>query len=166
MAFNYANSPWWNSPKAAPGNYGNLGSILGALNTGGTAGTAAATTASGFPWSVLIAVLGSLLPSLGIFGGESEEEKSQREFEQQKELIKMLLAWQNPTYKSPYIPGVDKTMVQALMNQMKRSANWGYPAGMQMDTSFIDEFLKAIPTIPQNTGGVTNPLPGVLRQKY
>ena len=121
---------------------------LGGLSTAG----GGAAEKSGSIWTIALPIIFSLLSSSGIFGGESEEEKSRRQFEQQKELIKMLLAWQNPTYRSPYIPGLDKTMIQALLNQTKRTTNWGYPAGMQMDTSFIEELLKAIPTIPQNTG--------------
>ncbi|MEW6455105.1 MAG: hypothetical protein AB1410_00120 [Acidobacteriota bacterium] len=70
----------------------------------------------------------------GLFG--SIEAKKQRKWEeaQRRKYI----------YRSPFIEKLDPIMMQALLQQYKRMGNWGYPEGMTMDFSFLDNLLKEL----------------------
>ena len=54
-----------------------------------------------------------------------------------------------PPYQSQFPKQLDPVVARALLAQLKRTSNWGWPAGMGMDTGFIEEALKNI-----GTGGV------------
>lgn len=119
----------------------------GAVSGIGSLGGAGA----GSPWSWLIPILVALMPSL--FGGEEDEEREamKRAMEGKRIAEGMGLT---PPYQSPYLPGIDKTVMQAILNNLQRTSNWGWPAGKQMDTSFIEQALASLPQLPQlGTGG-------------
>jgi hypothetical protein len=100
----------------------------------GATGAAGAATAN--PLLMLLPALFSLLQNSGLFGGNDEDEK-----------LNELLAMMKPTqrmYQSPNLSKVDPVVMQALMNQMRRSANWGWPEGMGMDTGFIPQNLSGL----------------------
>jgi hypothetical protein len=67
------------------------------------------------------------------------------------------------------IGGLDRVTAQAVLNNMKRTSNLGYPGGQGMDTSFIDEFLKGMGSLPPinwaGTGSVGGSLPGTIIKK-
>lgn len=84
------------------------------------------------PWNVIIPMAFMLFKSMGIFGGEDKrEEEDIRKSEWERMLRKL-----TPTQ---YVdPNFAKTLMQALMNRMGRSANWGWPAGKGLDLSFLN----------------------------
>lgn len=131
--------------------------IFGALSGATTAaGATAGAAAGGFPWSIIIPIVVSLLG--GMFSGEEDEygETMQRGREAQNIFGRMGM---KPPYQSPYLPGIDKTVMQALLNNLQRTSNWGWPAGKQMDTSFIEQMLSSM-----GTGGAGGMLPGARRR--
>lgn len=82
---------------------------------------------------LIIALLGS------IFGGEEDEELEM--YERMQMMKKMMgTMGMKPPYQSPNLPQLDATVMQALMNNMSRYANFGFPEGMQMDTGFLSNF--------------------------
>jgi len=122
-------------------------SPLPALGLG--AGTAAAGIGSsiatgGIPLPIILAIVGSLFGD--IFGKKEDPLSDALDLKSQMNTLGM-----KPPFQSPYMPMMDKTMVQALLNQMGRSANFGWPEGAQMDTSFIDNALAQ--SFPQPGAG-------------
>lgn len=106
----------------------------------GAAGAAAGTAGLfGVPWSIALPVIVSVLGATGIFGGKDPEEEALEKALLLKQQMKTL-GVQQP-YQSPFLPQIDQAVFQALINQMRRTANWGWPAGMQMDTSWLDDLL-------------------------
>lgn len=47
-------------------------------------------------------------------------------------------------YQSPLVGLLDPLMTQMLGQNMKRGANWGWPAGQGIDTSWIDQMLTLL----------------------
>ncbi len=92
-------------------------------------------------WATAIPIIISLLQSVLKGGGDREGDLLERGQEAQNVLGR--LGMEKP-YQSPYVAGLDKTMIQALLNNMGRYANFGMGEDMQMDTSFIDELLASI----------------------
>lgn len=76
----------------------------------------------------LIALLGNIL-------GGSEEEKKETEWRDLIRQMKML-----GLYESPMLKMMDPMVGQAVMNNFSRYANFGMPAGMEMDLSFLNKF--------------------------
>jgi len=116
---------------------------LGGGSAGGTAGmtmgmpaTAGAATA-GLPWSIILPIALSLMGSMF-----SKEKDPYEEAMQLKNQMAMLGF--KPPYQSRYASTIDPVVAQALLAQLKRTANWGWPAGMGMDTSFIEDALANV----------------------
>jgi len=119
-----------------------LGSLFG------NAGKMAAGAGAGIPMSIALPVLFSFLSSSGLFGGgEDEYEKWKREKEQQKLLQLMKPQYPAGAYQvnPAMFQGVNSAAYQAVLNHLKRMTNFGYPEGMGIDTSFIDEILSNMP---------------------
>ena len=117
--------------------------LSGLFNTAGTAATGAAgAAAGGLPWGILLPIALSFFTSL--FGENEEDKKREDALEMQKLLQQMGL---NQPYQSPYLPGMDKVSVKAILNQLGRSGNWGWPEGKGMDMSFIQDLLGDIPNL-------------------
>ena len=114
--------------------------------TGGLAeeGTAAA---AGFPWAILPVVV-SLLQTI------FKKTPTQEAEDLKKQLA--ILGLQTP-YQSPYMSTMDPVVVKALLAQLGRTSNWGWPAGKQMDTSFIQDALANIRNINPLGTGQTKP---------
>ena len=102
----------------------------------------------GFPWA-LLPILVSFLGSL--FGKEKDPLEEAMNLKSQMQI----LGFKQP-YQSPYTKTIDPVVAKALLAQLGRTSNWGWPAGMGMDTSFIADALKNI-----GTGG----LPGLIRRR-
>ena len=122
-------SPWGDTRRygGTPGGIGPVGALeLGAGADAGITG--------GIPLSIIIPIAISLLS--GLFGKKEDPLSEAMDLKRQMGI----LGFKEP-YQSPYIAGADRTMYQALLNQMKRTSNWGWPAGMGMDTSFIEDAL-------------------------
>jgi len=107
------------------------------FNTGGTAAAAGIGSIAGLPWNIVLPIALSFITS---FFGDDEDYYG--EASKMKSALDRL-GLQEP-YKSPFLPGLDKVTLQAILNQMKRSGNWGWPGGKQMDMSFIMDFLDEV----------------------
>ena len=103
-------------------------------------------SAAGMPWSIILPLVTTLLG--GLFGGGQSKE------DELKEILKALegAGFQKP-YQSQTLSTMDPTIAQALLNNYSRYANWGFPEGMGMDTSFIEDALAQI-TQGGNAGGL------------
>lgn len=114
----------------APVGAGGIGSLLSGLGP------------AGLP--LIIALLGS------IFGGEEDEEL---EMYKRMQMMKKMMGTMGmkPPYQSPNLPQLDSTVMQALMNNLGRYANFGFPEGMQMDTGFLSK-LSNFGGIPAGSG--------------
>ncbi len=110
----------------------------------GAAGAAAGGKAgiAGMPWSIIIPIAMSLIGE--IFGKKDDPMSDALDMQKQMAMLGM-----KPPYQSPYTGAADKATFQMLLNQMKRTANWGWPEGMGIDTSFITDALE------QNFPGVS-----------
>lgn len=117
---------------------------LGMSTMGAGIGAAAGTAGAGMPLSIIIPVIISLLSD--IFGKDDDPLTGAMDLKSQMDI----LGFKEP-YRSPYIAGADRTMYQALLNQLKRTSNWGWPEGMGMDTGFIEEALMPLTPGP---GGI------------
>jgi len=121
--------------------------------TVGGAGAGAAAAGGGFP-TMLIPILFSLLQSSGLFGGGDEDNEVERIREEGRQ--RRLLAQMRPQgsyYQSPYLPQIDRTTAMALLNQLKRSANWGWPEGQGMDLSWLEDILGQVCETPISPTG-------------
>jgi hypothetical protein len=121
-----------------------LGLFGGAMAGAGAgamgAGTADATgriSAQGFPWAIAIPVILKVIEELTKKSPEEEARDVQRQMAN--------LGFRQP-YQSQFPQQLDPAIVQALLTQLKRTSNWGWPAGMGTDTSFIENLLKNIKT--------------------
>lgn len=114
----------------------------------GAAGAAAGGIA-GMPWSVIVPIL------LSIFGGmfEKEEDPLEDALELQRQM--KTLGIQQP-YQNPYLPQMSEAAMKAVLGQLGRTQNWGWPAGKGLDTSWIQDMLGSLPT---GTGGTRRRLP-------
>jgi len=86
--------------------------------SGGLEGIAG-ITGGGNPAMLPLTLLLSLIPAL--FG----QNRGQRD-------MRDLIAYLKPTeplYMSPNLPQVDEATLKAIMNQMSRTQNWGWPGG-------------------------------------
>ena len=104
-------------------------------------------------WTFLIPIL------LSFLGSMFEKEKDPLE-EAMNLKSQMGILGFKPPYQSPYAKGLDPVVLQALMAQLGRTANWGWPGGMGMDTSFIEEALGKI-----GAGRFGASLPGAIRRR-
>ena len=133
-----------------------FGSLIGGGAGGvgaGAAGAGAAAGTSALPWSILIPILMSFLGS--IFEKEKDPLEEAMNLKSQMGILGF-----KPPYQSPYAKGLDPVVLQALMAQLGRTANWGWPGGMGMDTSFIEEALGKI-----GAGRFGASLPGAIRRR-
>ena len=128
---------------------GLIGGATGGIGAGATgAAAAAALGAAGLSFSSILPYLPIILSVFGELFKKSPEEEA-RDFQRQ-----MLALGFKPPYQSQFPKQLDPVIVRALLTQLKRTSNWGWPAGMGMDTSFIEEALKRL-----GAGG----LPGKIR---
>lgn len=107
----------------------------------GTTPAGGTTETAGFPWW-LIPIGISLLQSL------FKKSPSQEAEDLKKQMA--ILGLQAP-YQSPYMSTIDPVVLKALLAQLGRTSNWGWPAGKQTDTSYIQEALGSI-----GGGGLAN----------
>lgn len=99
------------------------GALLDTTSTLGDAagiasGAAAAGAGAASPWTLPLTLVLSLLPAL--FGRRGQGDMTS--------LIRYLRPKQ-PMYMSPNLPQVDEAALNAVMNQMGRTQNWGWPGG-------------------------------------
>jgi len=133
-----------------------FGSLIGGGAGGvgaGAAGAGAAAGTSALPWLIFIPILMSFLGS--IFEKEKDPLEEAMNLKSQMGILGF-----KPPYQSPYAKGLDPVVLQALMAQLGRTANWGWPGGMGMDTSFIEEALGKI-----GAGRFGASLPGAIRRR-
>lgn len=84
----------------------------------GIASGAEAVGAAASPWTLPLTLLLGILPSL--FGRRGQRDMTS--------LIRYLRPTQ-PLYMSPNLPAVDEAALKAVLNQMGRTQNWGWPGG-------------------------------------
>ncbi len=98
------------------------GALLDTTSTlGDAAGIAAgaeAVAGAANPWMLPLTLLLGILPSL--FGRRGQKDMTS--------LISYLRPKQ-PLYMSPNLPDVDKAALNAVLNQMNRTQDWGWPGG-------------------------------------
>lgn len=125
---------------------GGLGAAGGA-GVGAAAGGAAGL--AGIPWTILVPAL------LSIFGGlfEKEEDPLSDALDLQQQMRTLNI---NPPYQSPYLPQLNEAAFKAVMAQLGRTANFGWPEGQGIDLSFIQDILGSAPS---GTGGTRRRLP-------
>jgi len=130
-------SPWGDIRDVGRDVYGSPWGDLGTTPVGGTTKTEA------FPW-FLIPIVVSLLQTMFKKSPTQEAEDLKKQM--------AVLGLQTP-YQSPYMSTMDPVVVKALLAQLGRTSNWGWPAGKGIDTSFIQDALKNIGNInPLGTG--------------
>jgi len=103
---------------------------------------AAGAAGGGLPWKTLLPILLSFFSS-GFLGGGNDPEVDAilKRLEMQKSMQGLQGLGLNPPYQSPNLPQLDEVTLQAILNQMDRSKNWGWPGGKQLDMSFIGDLL-------------------------
>jgi hypothetical protein len=121
-----------------------LPGIVG-LSAGGAAGAAGAGTAGAGALGLGKLSLSEIMMLVSLFGGLLEKEKDPYE-EALKLQQQMSMLGIRPPYQSRYPQQLDPAIVQALLTQLKRTSNWGWPEGMGTDTSLIENLLKNIGT--------------------
>ena len=122
---------------------------------GGTTPADGTTKTEAFPWW-LIPIGISLLQSL------FKKSPSQEAEDLKKQMA--ILGLQVP-YQSPYMSTIDPVVLKALLAQLNRTSNWGWPAGKGIDTSFIQDALANVGNInPLGTGQTTSTFLERLRQ--
>jgi len=116
------------------------GLSAGLANTAGTA--AAGAAGGGLPWKIMLPMLLSFFSS-GFLGGGNDPEVQAilDKLEMDKKMQSFRQMGLNPPYQSPNLAGLDEVTLQAILNQMNRSKNWGWPGGKQLDMSFIGDLL-------------------------
>lgn len=137
-------NPFWSFGGNVPG--------VSSASTGVGGGAGAAAGAAGFPVA-LIPIIISFLSAM------FEKEKDPLEEAMNLKSQMGILGFKQP-YQSPYAKGLDPIVLQALLAQLGRTSNWGWPSGMGMDTSFITDALNKI-----GVGRFGSSLPGAIRQK-
>jgi hypothetical protein len=117
----------------------NISNLGGLASLAGNAGAAAA--GGGLPWQLILPIAFSFLQSSGLFGGGGDEYGDMMDQARNVRMLMRQLGIQQP-YRSPYLPEMDKTVAQAVLNNLRRYSNWGMPEGMTMDTSFIPDLTE------------------------
>lgn len=131
-------------------------------------------------WAYVIPGVYSLLKGLGVFGNETDDQMRlmDKQYDLQKALLELQRQWKLqdqaknaqisasmkpsiPFYQSPNVGAVDTTAMNAIMAQMKRSQNWGWPAGTSGQTlgttGTSESTAAATATTAAATPGASNP---------
>jgi hypothetical protein len=117
---------------------------------------AAAGAAGGGPWAIIFPI------ALSILGGLLSEDPQQRQEEEFQNYLRMLRqAGIRKPYQSKNIATFDDIIAQALTTNMGRYANWGVPEGMNVDLSFLNEYLAN----PSANRSIYGTLPGTIRRR-
>ena len=104
----------------------------------GTTPVDGTTKTEAFPWAIVIPIVVSLLQTM------FKKSPSQEAEDLKKQMA--VLGLQTP-YQNPYASTIDPVVLKALLAQLNRTSNWGWPAGKGIDTSFIQDALKNIGNI-------------------
>lgn len=127
---------------------GFLANIPGAESLAG--GALSAAGGGGIPWAMIIPILGSLFE--GLFS-ESEEDKRQREMIELDQMMRQM-GMGKYSWREKQSQQLSPVVLQAIINNMKRMGNWGYPSGMGIDWSFLQQALPNMGAIrPGGLGG-------------
>lgn len=121
------------------------GKPLGAAASAAAGGAAAAKTGLN-PLSILVPLGFQLLS--GLFGGDDEEEQrmmEERRFDKIFALLKNLMGGQAQT--RALADAANPAVLQALLNNMNRYSNWGWPEGMRVDNSMLASLLQNFPSV-------------------
>jgi len=103
----------------------------------GAAGAGAASGIFGIPWAILVPAL------LSVFGGLFEKKEDPVEEAMKMKQAMDAMGIQAP-YQSPYLPQINEAAMKAVMAQLGRTANWGWPEGQGVDTSWIQDMISKI----------------------
>lgn len=63
----------------------------------------------------------------------------------------------SPPYQSPYLGEIDPVVAKALMANLGRTSNWGWPEGQGINTDFITQALENMKNIPSISTGPPKP---------
>jgi len=83
------------------------------------------------------------LPSLlqDIFGQGEDEEMMDRT--RQAQQMMRMLGMKQP-YQSPYAGKADSSLIQLILGRLGKMGDWGYPEGMGMDMSFMEDLAEGV----------------------
>jgi len=110
-----------------------------------TAGKMALPAAAGAPWSMILPIAFSLLSGMGAFGGGSDPDAEYNEYKQRRtegqldSLLRSMIG--QGKYWNSQAMGLNPKVLQAVLNNYQRLANFGYPGGMQMDIDFLSQLF-------------------------
>lgn len=109
----------------------------GAASGAGAAGGGAAGIA-GMPWSMIVPIL------LSVFGGlfEKKEDPVANALELKQQMASLGM---DPPFQNQYLPQMSEAAMRAVMGQLGRTQNWGWPEGKGLDTSWIQDMMAKLP---------------------
>jgi hypothetical protein len=125
------------------------------LGSGGIATTAAgaAGAAAGMPWSIILPIAVSLLSGLFSKNPQDQEQEDLRRY-----MATLRQAGIRPPYQSGNVGTFDNIIAQALAANLGRYANFGFPEGMGVDLSFLQDYLAN----PSANRSLSGGLPGAV----
>ena len=132
---------------------------------GGMGAAAAGAAGGGLPWHIILPILGSLLPGIG--GGRDEDEAEAFLKEQELDRMMRRQGLGKYSWREKQSQQLSPVVLKALINQMQRMGNWGYPEGMGLDFSFLQEGMGGGAGAPRlatggGVGGARTITPGML----
>jgi len=145
--------------------FGNLGLPTQSAGGIGMAAGGAAEEGSGMSLGLILAITQGLNMLLSLFQ-PSQEELLETQGEVTTQTQKDLMDYRaemagklgvNPPYQSPYLGEVDPVIAKALMANLGRTSNWGWPEGQGINTDFITQALSNMGNIPSISTGPPKP---------
>jgi len=94
----------------------------------------AAAAATKIPWNILLPIALSFVG--GLFGKDENEEMMERGMGMQQLLRGMGM---RAPYQSPFTKSADTAVFNYILQNLQRYGNFGFPSGMQMDLSFLED---------------------------
>ena len=91
------------------------------------------------PWQIIIPALISVLGE--VLEKEPDPLEEALTLKQQMRTLGI-----KPPYQNPYLPQMSEAAFRAVMSQLGRTANWGWPEGQGIDLSWIESILASAPS--------------------
>lgn len=103
------------------------------------------------PWNVIIPIAISLLSEM--FEKEDDPLGDALTLKQQMDALGMKEP-QEP-FRNPYLPQMSEAAFKAVLQQMQRTENWGWPEGQGQDMSWLQDMLANVQPASSFGSGVT-----------
>ena len=121
-------------------------------------GLQAAASTGGLPWNIILPIALAYFSNL-FSDNDPEVDAVLQKLEMDKYAQTLRGMGMSPPYRSPHLAGLDTATLKAILNQLNRSKNWGWPGGKQLDMSFITDLLGNV-----GSGGAITPTGRQLRR--